>query len=45
MSKSRSIQADENKVLLMLKDWNGWKWFYDFGEVWRWFENTIKVED
>ena len=44
MSKSRSIQADANKVSLMLKNWNGWKWFCDFEEVWRWFENTIEVK-
>ena len=52
MPKSRSIQADANKVSLMLKNWNGkaemlnhWKWFCDFEEVWRWFENTIEVKD
>ena len=45
MSKSGSIQADANKISLMLKKWNGWKWFCDFGEVWRLFENRIEVED
>ena len=45
ISKSTSIQADTNKVSLMLKKWNGWKWFCDFEEVWRWFENTIEVKD
>ena len=42
--KSRSIQADANKVSLMLKNWNGWKWFCDFEDVWRWFKNTIEVK-
>ena len=44
MSKSSSIQADANKVSPILKNWNGWKWFCDFEEVWRWFENTVEVK-
>ena len=43
MTKSRSVQADANKVSLMLKKINSGRWFCDFEEVLRWFENIIDV--
>ena len=45
MSKNKSVQAYANKVSLTLKNWNGWKWFYDFSEVWRWLEDRTEVKD
>ena len=45
ISKIRSIQADANKVSLILKNKYGWRWFCDSKDVWRWFENITEVKD